>query len=214
MKKIIILIIFTILSSEINAQLFEGGIDFGLAASQIDGDQMGGYHKPGISIKFYSLLNISKTLSLTSGVGYVGKGAHNQPKATYFSTSLHYAEIPVILNIKPYDKLSFSAGLNYGYLIRGMQKTASGDYREDELNLRKSDLSTFFSLNYALTDRTTVKFAYNYSLMPVTKFQNSTPRVFRNVFIYYFLTNRPSAGTWWNNTIRVTFQYKIFWSGK
>ena len=214
MKKIFILIIFTLTTLTTNAQLFEGGIDAGITASQIDGDQRGGYNKIGISIKFYSLLNISKTLSLTSGVGFATKGARNSPKTSYFSTSLHYAEIPLIVNIKPYDKLSFSGGLNYGYLIYGIGKTASGDYREEELNLRKSDLSTYFSLNYSLTKKTTVKFAYNYSLMPVTKFQNTTSRVFRNVFLYYLLTNRPSMGTWWNNSIRVTFQYKIIWSGK
>lgn len=197
----------------VNAQLFEGGIDFGLAASQIDGDDFGGYHHSGLSFSAYSLLNVTKTLSLTSGVGYIGKGAHSGLKSTYFATNLHYAEVPLLLNIKPYDKLSFSVGFTLGYLFRGIHKTTFGNFREDDLSLRKTDFSSYLSVNYALSERMTVKFVSNYNMLPITKPYSSGCWA-TNVLFTYFFRNLPANPCWWNNSLKVTFQYKIFWSGK
>ncbi|MBN2891136.1 MAG: outer membrane beta-barrel protein [Bacteroidales bacterium] len=200
MKKIL-LSVFFFFPVFLNAQLFQGGIDVGLIASQVDGDDFGGYHKAGLSFVGYTRLNISHTLSLTAGVGYAGKGAHSSSKMSFFTTNLHYAEIPVIINIEPgaFDNLSFSGGLVYGYLISGTFNDGYTTFGEDFLNLRRSEFSYSASVNYKLSDRIIVKFVSNYSILPVVK----------NASILCF-----GSSCWRNNNLRLTIQYKIFWSDK
>ncbi len=207
-----ILILLLLFPFFLKAQLFEGGIDFGLTASQIDGDTHGGFHKLGVSALFYSQLNIRKNFFLTSGVAYVQKGAHSKVKTTFFSTNLHYAELPLIFTYKPFNRLSFSAGPTFGYLIKGVQKTDFGIFDEQYLGLKKFDLSYYFSVNYDLADRWTVRFVNNYNLLPITK---PTTGSCLSTNIFFFFMKNPSAGTcWWSNVIRLTLQYKIFWNKK
>ncbi len=209
---IIFIFIFAAISA--NGQLFEGGIDFGLIASQVDGDDHGGYHQAGITALFYSTLNLSEKTSISSGVGYAKKGAHSGLKQEFFSTRLYYAEIPVFLNIKPFTRINFSAGLVYSYLFNGNLLTNYSTTNQEDLNLRNYELSYTFSLNYILSERFTIKFTDNYSLMPITKPFSGT-RYSNNLLLYYFFAaNSSTVPAWWNNNVRISLQYKIFWSGK
>jgi len=208
MKKLLLFLLIFI-SLSVNAQLFEGGVDFGLSAAQIDGDSYGGFNHMGVSALFYAQLNLGGQTSLTSGVSYVQKGAHSKVKQDYFSTNLHYTEIPVLFNYKPWNKISFSVGPTIGYLIRGRYVTSYIIQEEDELNLKKMDLSYYFSINYDLSNRTTLKFVNNYSLLSVT--QPYSGCCFGTNFWFFYL-NTPTAPCWWNYVVRLTLQYKLFYN--
>lgn len=190
MKKILFAIIF-LSSISLNAQLFQGGVELGIIGSQIDIDGYGGYHKLGPSFLTFTTVQLTETSSITSGVGYAIKGANTRDA----NFGIHYAEIPFLLNIAPknFKNITFSFGLVYGYLI-----TANIDFGSYLISdLRKSEFSYQASLNYKLGDKLTAKFGSNYSLIPITK---DSP-----VFCFSCMHN---------NNIRLTFQYKIFWSNK
>ncbi len=214
MRKIILLFIFFIPFS-VNAQLFEGGFEGGLVASQVDGDLQAGYHKIGLSLLGFAKLNISQTLSLTSGTGYVIKGARSGSKQAFFNTSLHYAEIPLLININPtaLRNLSFSAGIVYGYLIAGRYDDGASVHSANTLNLRKSEFSSQFSLNYDFSDNITIRLTNNYSLAPITK-PYSRNCWQSNIFMALFYKNKPATPCWWNNNLRLTIQYKLYDSNK
>ncbi len=192
-------------------QLFDGGIIVGLTASQIDGDLAGGYHKPGIALSGYANLLIKPEWKITSGVGYIQKGAHSNSKSEYFSTYLHYAEIPLLIEYQAFDKISFSGGFVYGYLIKGGQKTSFSEFDEADLNLLRSEFSSYLSMNYKINDRLAVNFVDNYSLVPIN---DNTVNFLNTNFVYYylFLHKKGLYPYWWNNVLRLTIQYKIFWT--
>jgi len=192
----------------VNSQIIEGGIDFGLSASQIDGDGSVGYHKLGPAISIYSSFNIKKDWSLYSGVGYVLKGAATGSKNEYFATNFNYVEIPLVIEYKP-NKISFSGGIVYSYLIKGIQKTTFTIFDEDDLNLLKNELSYFMSVNYEINDKLTVRFSSNYSILPVTKYQGTI--LSTNVLAYYLFYHVSSSQLWWNNTLRLTLRYRILY---
>lgn len=211
MKKFIlsILILIPVLT---NAQIFQGGIDFGMSASQIDGDGRGGYHKLGPAFSVYTSMQLNDTWSIYSGVGYVLKGAGSGSKYEYFQTNLNYAEIPLVAEYSPFNNISFSAGLIYAYLIKGVNKTTYGNFDENYLGLLKNEVSSFFSLNYKISKQLTARFSYNYSLFPVTKYQSSFLKT--NILMYYIFYNTNTSMLWFNNSIRLTLRYQIFSSDR
>ncbi len=211
MRKIAIIFLL-ILPLFSNAQLFEGGIDFGLTASQIDGDGQGGYHKLGPAFCVYASLKVKKNWDIYSGVGYVFKGAGTGSKYEYFSTNLNYAEIPLVADYTPFNNISFSAGLIYAYLFKGIQKTTFTIFDEKDLNLLKNELSYLLSVNYKLSKNFTLRLSSNYSIVPITIYQGNF--LVSNVIAYYLFYHVASSQLWWNNSLRLTLRYKIFSSNK
>ena len=193
------------------SQVFDGGVIAGLSASQIDGDKAGGYNKPGFAVMGYADWLVKPNWKIFSGIGYVQKGAHSNSKIEYFSTYLHYAEIPLLVEYQAFDKMSFSVGLAYGYLIKGGQKTSFGDLDEKDLDLLRSEFSSYLVLNYKINNRLSVNFVDNYSLVPIN--ENTSNFLRTNLFVYYiFMHKQGIYPYWWNNTLRLTLQYKIYWT--
>lgn len=196
----------------IDAQIFQGGIEFGMSASQIDGDGQGGYHKLGPAFSVYTSMQLNNTWSIYSGVGYVLKGAGSGSKYEYFQTNLNYAQIPLLAEFSPFNNISFSAGLIYAYLIKGIYKTTYANFDENDLNLLKNEISSFFSLNYKISDNLTARFSHNYSVFPISKYQSSI--LTTNILMYYLFYNTNTSALWFNNSIILTLRYQIFSSGR
>ena len=207
MKKIAI-IFFVIFPFVSNAQLFEGGIDFGFTASQIDGDGSGGYHKLGTAFSVYASMKIKKKWDIYSGVGYVLKGAATGSKYEYFETNLNYAEIPLVVDYSPFNNISFSGGFIYGYLFKGIQKTTFAVFDQKDLNLLRNEFSYLLSLNYKLGNNLTLRLISNYSIVPITIYQGNF--LVSNVIAYYLFYHVSSSQLWWNNSLRLTLRYRIF----
>ncbi len=194
----------------LNAQLFEGGIEGGIVVSQIDGDLKVGYHKLGVNLLGFAKLNVGRTISLTSGTGYVTKGARSGAKEAFFNLSLHYAEVPLLINIDPtaLKNLSFTAGLTYGYLIVARYNDGAFIHSAKDLNLQRNELGSQLSLNYKLFDNLTIRFSTNYSLLPITKpYSRFCWR--SNILMYFFYRKTPTYACWWDNNLRLTLQYRL-----
>ena len=52
-SKSIVYIFLIFVTTSISAQYFKGGLLVGITGSQIDGDDMGGYNKPGVTVGFF-----------------------------------------------------------------------------------------------------------------------------------------------------------------
>ncbi len=209
MKKVV-LIIMCCISLSLNAQLFEGGIEGGIVASQIDGDLKVGYHKLGVNLLGFAKMNVARTISLTSGVGYVTKGARSGAKEPFFNLSLHYAEVPFLININPtaLKNLSFTAGVSYGYLIVARYNDGAFIHSAKDLNIRRNEFGSQLALNYHLSDNLMVRFSTNYSLLPITRPYSRT--CWRsNILMALFYRKTPTYACWWDNNLRLTLRYKF-----
>ena len=212
MKKILVFVTILLSFSISKAQLFEGGINFGLSASQIDGDGRGGYHRLGPVFNVYAAININPEWEIFSAVGYVMKGAFTGSKFEYFATNLNYVEIPLLAEYKPFDNVSFSGGLVYAYLFSGLQKTTFAIFDEADLNLLKNEFSLLLSFNYFFNEKMSLQLSTNYSLFPITNYQGSI--LTTNLIVYYLFYYGATSQLWWNNSLRLSLRFKLFSGNK
>jgi len=189
MKKLIFVTAFFLTTLLVNAQTkFEGGLFFGMSASQIDGDAYGGFNKIGITGGPYVNIFIKEWLAVETGINYITKGAHSSAKQYYMNTHLDYFEVPALANIYfGQRKISFTVGLTFDYLFGSFIDIGSG---KTETELVDFNVCNHFSLNYKFGENLTSKIAYSYGMIPNRGFAR--------------------ASTYeWNNTVSVILMYRI-----
>lgn len=168
---IILLLGFTSLFSY--SQRFEGGLIAGFNATQVDGDNYSGYHKPGIALGAFVTTNISRTVFAGMELKFMQKGSRNiDSLATNgqikYVMRLNYVDLPIYLGIRTSERISLLVGLSPGYLISGAEYNDYGKFsKEDEKPFSSLDLQGFLGFRIQLTKRLFVDLRGAYSLLPI-----------------------------------------------
>jgi hypothetical protein len=123
-------------------QVFDAGLEIGVNASQVDGDNLAGFNKIGLTTGVIANVNFSKNWFLSFELLYTQKGSHTAPGAyNTYTLKMNYAEVPVLFNYNDRNRLLFGAGLAYGRLfgtkeyINGYENTIEdGTYFTNELS--------------------------------------------------------------------------------
>lgn len=154
-----------------NAQRFKGSAIFGLNFSQIDGDQLAGFSKLGLTGGFKLAYPLKKNVDLnfemlysqrgsTSGFGF-GSGNDNY-------TDLKYIELPVYVNIMDwliedgdYYKAKAHAGLSYAYLFS--VESVNGLLSNDISNYKRHNVGYILGVDYAFNSKFGVTVRYSRS---------------------------------------------------
>lgn len=153
---------------------FHAGLIAGLNASQVDGDQLAGFNRLGITAGIRGSAVLSDKFDLNIEMLYSQRGSRpdlfNPLLDPDINISLQYAEIPVYIGfydwkVEDYYKVKVHAGLSYGRLVSASTLGANVDDLVDQEDLselfNKNDLSwiiggsIFFSPNIGLTIRYT-----------------------------------------------------------
>ncbi|MDF1698002.1 MAG: porin family protein [Saprospiraceae bacterium] len=163
MKKIILLLILssTFAINDADAQRFKGSAVFGLNLCQIDGDEIAGFSKLGLTGGFklaYPLqdnidLNIEMLYSQrgsTTGFGFGSMGENY--------TDLQFISLPVYFNIKDwfmeeedYHKVKAHGGLSYGYLFA--VDSSNGALSNDINTYNRHNISYLLGVDYAFNSK-------------------------------------------------------------
>ena len=170
MKTIYILIVILFFFSfSLYSQTFGGGIMAGLSASQLDGDNWGGYNKAGLTFGVYSYTRFNKYVDAQIELRYVQKGSKsdNKDNSVFYLSKLNYIELPLFLKYRFLDKFSANIGLAAGYLQKSTEdKDGIGDLpAEPEFN--EFELSGLAGIEYLITERLFFNVRFNYSMLPV-----------------------------------------------
>ncbi|MBK6546873.1 MAG: porin family protein [Saprospiraceae bacterium] len=161
-KKIGIFIFGTLVFINIlHAQRFGGGLKFAGTLSQIDGDDIFGFHKPGFELGLYGRARLSKTIDLEIDFSFNQRGSlSTKNDIQQIKFNLNYIDIPVLLVIKDwlngeaekeYYRMHFFGGLSVGRLI------SSSSYSGVDEDFNKNDLSWvvgttyYYSRNWGIT---------------------------------------------------------------
>lgn len=113
--------------SKFKPLLYAGGV-----ASQIDGDNFGGYHKLGAEVGVGALYQSQKPIGFAVKAGYVQKGSVKRPNHeagdfTYYKIALHYLSTPLLLRYQEWRKNWFvEAGVEPQVLISGSEEDENG----------------------------------------------------------------------------------------
>ena len=147
--RLIAMLLITLFVLNANAQKFGGGLILGFNASQIDGDELAGYDKMGISTGLNTSYDISDPWQVNIEFLYSQRGSQSQLIADKYSEirkiTLNYLELPLYISYQDwlideeYYKVQLFAGLSLGRLFSVKNALGESDYNED--NFLKNDLS-------------------------------------------------------------------------
>lgn len=149
---------FWINACDVHAQQqFRAGIILGMNAAQIDGDDVGGYNKPGVTGGLRVGTALKGKLDMSLEFLYSQRGSFNKygsPRCNNGSLKigLQYVELPVTLSIKEwldeegFYKIHASAGVSYGRLISARAEGSCHDDLADLFNI--NDISAIAGLEY------------------------------------------------------------------
>jgi hypothetical protein len=159
----------------LNAQRFDGGAMVGLTATQIDGDNLGGYNKPGIRAGGWVNTPISENLILQLELEFIQKGSKVSQSelkgGQYYHARLNYIQAPVLVKTSLMPRLNAEAGLAGAYLFNSLEDTDGYGFVEpqypESVPFDQFELSGLIGLNYDLIERFILNVRFNYSLLPV-----------------------------------------------
>ncbi len=169
MKKIIIILILFVINNYSFSQTFGGGVFAGLSASQLDGDNWGGYSKAGLAFGIYTNAKLNKYIDAQLELKYVQKGSksNDDDQGTFYQSKLNYIEIPIFLKYHFLNRFSANVGLAAGYLQKSTEnKNEAGDEPADP-PFDEFELSGLAGVEYQIIDKLFINVRFNYSILPV-----------------------------------------------
>ncbi len=179
MKKfftILILILPFLFIKQAYAQRFLGAFSAGVNITQVDGDEIYGYHHygfnvgPSVLIPFTKNKKWSVTLELLySQLGSYEKYANvDTLPRPYYKLNLDYVEIPVLVHFTDKNVIAGGLGFSYGQLV-DVKEWEHGKRTETNLQgpYSKSDLDVLADIKIKLWQRLWLNFRYAYSMMKI-----------------------------------------------
>jgi hypothetical protein len=181
--KLISTLLFFVFSSSVNAQKFDAGFQVGLNTSQITGDDLAGYNKPGITAGIWVMRHFANPkISAWMEISYLPKGSKKNLRPsdsipTYYRLNLNYIEVPLTLNYRITTKLSLETGLSCGVYISHSEEDEFGDlsgiYGSRE-QFARTDISFNAGGNWHINEKWMFNVRVANSVFPVRKHDQET----------------------------------------
>lgn len=173
MKSFTLALILSLAAGLAHGQRFHGGIMGGLAATQLDGDNLGGYNKPGLRVGGWVNTHIKPHIILQLELEYIQKGSkvsESEIKSgKYYHSLLNYIQVSLLAKTSLMKRLTAEAGLAGSYLTRSVEDKDGGGFIEPEPDDAFTDFefSGMVGFSYALSESLEANARFNYSLLPV-----------------------------------------------
>lgn len=175
----LLLVSFIILSitglDALYAQRIMGALIGGVNASQVDGDEVYGYHKFGLNVGAAAIVPLGGNWSVSLETIYNEKGSHQ--RARYidsldgsYDLKLNYLDIPVLIHYTDKDIVTFGAGFAYGRLFNVWEQRNGIEQTHVTLNseiYKTSDLNALIDIRFRLYNRLHFNTRYAYSLRKI-----------------------------------------------
>lgn len=160
--------LFYIISFNLNAQEFNGGLLAGVAASEISGDRLEGPNKPGIYAGAFVNRYFTQKSSIQMELNFVQKGSRKNPDSLDYSSYLlriNYVELFLHYKWDFAELFTLEAGPSLGVLIN---KYEEADYLVlEEPEFQNTDLSLNVGMFFSLTERWRFNLRYSNSVLAV-----------------------------------------------
>ena len=173
-KKFAILLFCGLLTLNLQAQNFGGGIILGLSASQVGGDNLEGFNKAGLLTGAFVNRHISPSLSIQMEMTYIQKGSKNPN----MSNSEHknygvqdifssYIEIPLLLQYQQTNILKMETGVQIAYLIDGYYNDYLGKIPQNLSPFIEYDIGLLLGLAYTYSKNISLSTRISNSILPI-----------------------------------------------
>lgn len=155
--------------SSMEAQRFKGSVVFGLNLAQIDGDELAGFNKLGLTGGVKLAYPIQDNIDINMEMLYSQRGSNDGFGFGNMSdnyTDLRYLEIPVYANImdwfiagEGYHKVKAHAGLNFSYLFA--VDSSNGAVSNDIDTYKRNNIGYLIGVDYMFTKHFGTSVRYN-----------------------------------------------------
>jgi len=179
---------FLLLVSSSQAQRFDAALIAGFNASQVDGDNLAGYEKFGVSAGAKAYARFSENFSLGMELLFNQKGSKSGLRPSTpntFKLLLNYAEIPVLLHYHDKDRAIFGLGASYAAFLSYKRIESGVNTTTNEPPVLPKDWNLLLALAIMMAkQRLAINFRFAYSLVPIAFWPGSTipdNKVFNNL---------------------------------
>jgi hypothetical protein len=156
------------------AQTFDAGFFAGITASQISGDELAGFHQPGIHFGAEVSTELN-SFELGFGLAFNQKGSRATSKITganqLYTLRLNYLDIPIVLR-KSFDKWRFGIGPSINILASANEADFFGS-KELTVPFNTIDYTLVAQVEYQVKKKMSIRLSYGHSLLPVRKFNGN-----------------------------------------
>lgn len=156
---------FFLFNLSVSGQQIRNALVIGASASQIDGDQLGGFDKAGLVLGGSSNFKITDKFSFQPEILFLQKGSKTTENDSllFFKWRLNYVSVPVLLCYKIQPKFTLQAGITADYLLSA-KLDAGGGFEDRTEDLQRFDLNYSGGLEYRIWDNFAACVRYQYSV--------------------------------------------------
>lgn len=154
-------------SGTLSAQTFKANLQAGANFSQLDGDQLAGYHQLGLHAGGGVHLGLNDRWAMSIAMLYSQLGSRQgarEPSALYNSIRLHTVEAPVMMHFTDW-KFIVGAGLAYGAIFQQKSIDVVGIDISARENYRTHQASGVLSVVFQPETRIGYQFRWTRSLL-------------------------------------------------
>ncbi len=167
-----------------NGQNIRAAAIGGFNATQVNGDDLAGFHKIGLNFGAMGIIPVSPKFSVSLEILYAQKGSRTlpnrlDPNRTYL-LRLNYADVPILVNYNDKNQLIFGLGVSVGTLVKSLEETEGNPViHTPEGPYKKRDLQYVISGTFMATPNIGINLRYSYSIVPMG-FNIPFPRSVKN----------------------------------
>lgn len=195
------LLLLCVFHSIVFAQSIKGGLITGFNMTQVDGDEVYGYHKYGLNAGALAIVPVNDKFSFSLEILFNQKGSYQRPWQMYDSANgaykliLDYLDVPVLFQFEDKKVIKFGAGFSWGRLVQFKEWEHEKRIEWDTPNgpYKKSDVDFIFDVQLRLVQGLSLDMRYAYSIGKIrtrTFLSGETRKQFNNMItlrmIYVF----------------------------
>lgn len=164
MKKILIAGLLLLFAAGTYAQRFHGGIMAGGVASQVQGDDYGGFNKLGLYGGAFVGLDVGEFSTLQMEMAFIQKGSrqNSDPENGIYDSyllRLNYFEVPFLYQVHFLKRLTFEAGPAMDVLISSYEEKNEMEV-ENDVPLRNVTLNGLAGVSCDITSKLKADFRF------------------------------------------------------
>jgi len=193
----------------LSAQNFSASLMMGINGSQIDGDGMSGYYKPGLAAGAGVRFPLNEKISFGPEFLYSMKGSKASfeqvtefgfPRIIY---RVNYLDLPIVMDYRISSGLEAEAGLSFGRLLNARLDNGTNlGFVDVPYLFRKSDFQLLLGLKYKIFDNTWLSGRFMYSLISTNALGLTS--------LNYGLAGIPGRGGFFNNILQITLSRQFY----
>lgn len=200
MKRLLLISFLVLTTNFIFAQRFDAGLIAGFNGTQVEGDELRGYHKVGALGGIYVQTDIAPAIVAGMEIKYSQKGARKKydpkkPDVDKYVMRLGYIDIPLFMGFRANERSMIIGGIAPGILIHSKELNSDGEIPEqDRQTFNTFDLQPFVGFQFDFLERVSLDLRLAISVIPCSDQSGSN---------YYFHNGL------FNNVISLAFYYRL-----